>query len=109
MGVYFSIFVLMQFWNLFNVKYFATNRSLIGDVVDLFRNAEVVKQSYNKYFLLIALVIIVGQVVIVTFASDLFNVEPISLSDWGYILLLTSPVLLVPDVVRFVTSIVKSR
>ena len=104
MGVYFSIFVLMQFWNLFNVKYFNTRRSLIGDIVDLFRNAEVVKQSYNKYFLLIAAVIIVGQVVIVNFASDLFNVEPISLSDWGYILLLTSPVLIIPDVVRFVKS-----
>lgn len=109
MGIYFSIFVLMQFWNLFNVKYFRTNHSLIGDIIDLCRNAERVKASYNKYFLLIAAVIILGQVLIVTFAGSLFNVEPISLEDWGLIILLTSPVLLVPDLYRFLRSIRTKR
>ncbi|MBO7243122.1 MAG: calcium-translocating P-type ATPase, PMCA-type [Alistipes sp.] len=102
MGIYFSIFVLMQFWNLFNVKYFRTNRSLIGDIVDLVRNPEAVKESYNKYFLLIAAVILVGQVVIVTFAGEIFNVEPISFKDWLLIIAITSPVMLIPDIVRFI-------
>ena len=102
MGIYFSIFVLMQFWNLFNVKYFRTNRSLIGDIVDLFRNPAAVKESYNKYFLLIAAVILVGQVVIVTFAGEIFNVDPISFKDWLLIIAITSPVMLIPDVVRFI-------
>ena len=105
MGIYFSIFVLMQFWNLFNVKYFRTHHSLIGDIIDLFRNPARVKASYNKYFLLIAAVIIVGQVIIVTFAGSLFNVEPISAEDWGLIILLTSPVLIIPDLYRFFSGL----
>ena len=105
MGVYFSIFVLMQFWNLFNVKYFRTNNSLIGDIIDLFCNRQRVKESYNKYFLLIAAVIILGQVAIVTFAGDVFNVERISLNDWLWIIIITSPVLLIPDIVRFVSGL----
>jgi Ca2+-transporting ATPase len=107
MGIYFSIFVLMQFWNLFNVKYFRTNRSLIGDIVDLFRNPQRVKESYNKYFLLIAAVILVGQIVIVSFAGDIFNVKPITAEDWMLIMAITSPVLLIPDVVRFVSAAVR--
>jgi Ca2+-transporting ATPase len=105
MGIYFSIFVLMQFWNLFNVKYFRTDRSLILDIIDLFRNPKRVKESYNKYFLLIAMVIIVGQVLIVTFAGEIFNVEPISLDDWLWLIVITSPVLIIPDVVRFVSRL----
>jgi Ca2+-transporting ATPase len=107
MGIYFSVFVLMQFWNLFNVKYFRTDRCLIGDIIDLFRDRERVKESYNKYFLLIAFVIIVGQVLIVTFAGDIFNVKPITAEDWMLLIAITSPVLIVPDIVRFVSGIVK--
>ena len=100
MGVFFSIFVMLQFWNLFNAKYFRTNRSLLLDIVDLFRAPERVRESYNRYFLLIAAVIVGGQIAIVTFAGELFNVEPLSISDWVWIALITSPVLLIPDVVR---------
>ena len=39
---------------------------------------------------------------IVNFASELFGVAPLTLSDWGWIVLLTSPVLLLPDVVRLI-------
>ena len=109
MGIYFSVFVMMQFWNLFNVKYFRTNRSLIGDIIDLFRDRKRVQESYNKYFLLIAAVIVVGQVLIVTFAGEVFNVERISLNDWLWIMLITSPVLIIPDVVRFVSGVVKKQ
>ena len=107
MGVYFSIFVLMQFWNIFNVKYFRTDRCLILDIIDLFRNPKIVKESYNKYFLIIAMVIIVGQVLIVTFAGEIFNVEPISFEDWLWLIAITSPVLIVPDVVRFVSRVAR--
>lgn len=102
MGIFFSLFVMMQFWNLFNAKYFRTDRSLIGDVVDLFRAPQRVKESYSKYFLVILFAIVGGQVAIVTFASELFNVAPLSLEDWGWILLATSPVLIIPDIARLV-------
>jgi Ca2+-transporting ATPase len=60
---------MLQFWNLFNAKYFRTDRSLILDIVDLFRAPHKVKESYNGMFLAILVVILVGQIVIVTFAG----------------------------------------
>jgi Ca2+-transporting ATPase len=102
LGVFFSIFVVMQFWNMFNAKYFHSNRSLLLDLVDLVRRPAVVKESYSLYFVLIAIVILLGQVIIVNFAGDLFGVAPLPLSDWAWILLLTSPILFIPDIVRLV-------
>ena len=72
------------------------------DIVDLVRRPAVVKESYSLYFVLIALVILLGQVLIVNFAGDLFGVAPLPLSDWAWILLLTSPILFIPDIVRLV-------
>ena len=109
LGVFFSIFVMLQFWNLFNAKYFRTGRSLIQDIARLFTAPKTVKESYSAGFLWIAFAIVVGQVVIVTYAGAMFNVAPLSLADWGWILLITSPVLIVVDVVRFVWNMVKGR
>ena len=104
MGLFFSIFVMLQFWNLFNAKYFRTDRSLICDIVDLFRAPHKVKESYNSMFLMILAVILGGQIVIVTFAGQFFGVEPLAFMDWVWIILLTMPVLLIPDVVRAIKS-----
>ena len=104
MGLFFSIFVMLQFWNLFNAKYFRTDRSLLLDIVDLFRAPRKVKESYNSMFLMILAVIFGGQVVIVTFAGQFFGVEPLAFMDWVWIILLTMPVLLIPDVVRAIKS-----
>lgn len=100
LGVFFSIFVVMQFWNMFNAKYFHSDRSLLLDIVDLVRRPAVVKESYSLYFVLIALVILLGQVLIVNFAGDLFGVAPLPFNDWVWILLLTSPILFIPDILR---------
>lgn len=102
LGVFFSIFVIMQFWNMFNAKYFHSDRSLLLDLVDLLRRPAVVKESFSLYFVLIALVILLGQVLIVNFAGDLFGVAPLPFSDWAWILLLTSPILFIPDILRLV-------
>ena len=102
MGIFFSIFVLLQFWNLFNAKYFRTKRSLILDIVDLFRAPHKVGESYNKMYLAILAVILGGQICIVTFAGKFFGVSALALADWLWICLLTMPVLLLPDVVRSV-------
>ena len=101
-GVFFSVFVLMQFWNLFNSKYFRTGRSLIQDILELFSNPRKVKNSYSSGFWWIILAILIGQVLITTYGGAMFNVERLSLADWGWIILITSPVLIVPDVVRFI-------
>ena len=105
MGIFFSIFVLLQFWNLFNAKYFRTNRSLLLDLIDMFRAPHKVKESYNKMYIAILVVILGGQVAIVTFAGQLFGVSPLAAMDWVWICLLTMPVLLIPDLCRFVRSI----
>jgi Ca2+-transporting ATPase len=102
MGIFFSIFVLMQFWNLFNARYFRTKRSLIEDLICVFRDRARLRESYSAYFPIIALVILLGQVVIVNCAGQLFGVAPLTFVDWLCILAVTSPVLLIPDVVRLV-------
>jgi Ca2+-transporting ATPase len=104
MGLFFSVFVMMQFWNLFNARYFRTKRSLMEDIIDMFRDRARVRESYSAYFPIIALVILIGQVVIVNYASQLFSVAPLSLNDWLLILAITAPVLLIPDVVRLVVK-----
>jgi Ca2+-transporting ATPase len=45
-------------------------------------------------------VILVGQVLIVNFAGSFFNVTSLPIEDWLWLLLLTSPVLIIPDVIR---------
>ena len=105
LGVFFSIFVMLQFWNLFNAKYFHTDRSLILDVVDRFRRPSQVKGSFGRGFIWIALVIVFGQILIVTFAGPVFSVSRLSVSDWLWILLITSPVLIVADVIRTLANL----
>jgi Ca2+-transporting ATPase len=95
---------MLQFWNLFNAKYFRTGRSLIQDLLELSTNSKKVKESYSAGFMWIVLVILVGQIMIVTYAGRMFNVSPLSLSDWCWVLLITSPVLIVSDLVRFVCN-----
>ena len=105
LGIFFSIFVMLQFWNLFNAKYFRTCRSLIMDIIDLFRNPKKVRESFSAGFIWISLVIVLGQILIVTFAGPVFNVSPLTPADWLYILLITSPILIVADIIRTVTNL----
>ena len=107
LGIFFSIFVMLQFWNLFNAKYYHTGRSLALDIVDRFRNRKAAESSFSKGFIWIALVIVLGQILIVTFAGPVFNVERLSFNDWILILLVTSPVLIIADLVRTIVNTVR--
>ena len=78
---FFSIFVLLQFWNMFNAKAFGTNKSALAELQD------------SKGFLLVALLILVGQYLIVTFGGQMFSVVPLSWEDCGWIVGGTSAVL----------------
>lgn len=75
-GLIFTIFVMFQFWNLFNAKAFMTGKSAIN-------------MKGCKTFLFIAAIILIGQILIVTFGNGFFEVKPICLWDWGIIILLT--------------------
>ena len=107
LGIFFSIFVILQFWNLFNAKYYRTGRSLILDFVDLFRDSSKVKNSFSAGFIWISLVIIAGQVFIVNFAGRMFSVAALDLKDWLLILLITSPVLILTDIIRTIKAVIK--
>lgn len=85
--MFFTLFVFVQFWNLFNAGAFATGRSALH----LF---------HAKGFVGIASVIIIGQVLIVTFGGKMFNVEPMPVMYWVICFLLTSPVLWLGELLR---------
>ena len=79
------------------------------DLIDLFRNPVKVKESFSQGFIWISLVIVLGQILIVTFAGQMFSVEPISFMDWVFIILVTSPVLIIPDLIRGIKNLIKGR
>ena len=82
--LFFTTFVMLQFWNMFNARSFATGRSAFH-----FKDC--------GEFLFIVVVIFVGQVLITTFGGDFFGVEPLSLRHWLCIIFVTSPVLLLGE------------
>jgi Ca2+-transporting ATPase len=86
---FFTVFVFLQFWNLFNARAFLTGRSAFH-----FRNC-------SEFGAIVALIFI-GQVLIVTFGGELFGVVPLRLVDWVKIILGTSVVLWVGEVIRWV-------
>jgi Ca2+-transporting ATPase len=99
LSIFFSMFVMLQFWNIFNVKYFCTNRGLFLDVVDAIRG-KLKDNTFSRGFIFISLAILLGQILIVQFAGSLFNVVPLNIQDWLVIIAMTSPVLLVPELWR---------
>ncbi len=84
---FFSTFVFLQFWNMFNARAFATNRSAFH-----FKDC--------NGFLIIATVIAFGQILIVNFCGKFFNVTPLSAIDWAIIILSTSPVIIIGELYR---------
>ena len=89
LSIFFTFFVLLQFWNLFNARSFATS--------------QVWPRLHGCHgFFLIAGLILLGQALIVSFGGSLFNVVPLSLSDWLLLLAATSVVLWVGIALRAV-------
>ncbi len=93
-GLFFTLFVMLQFWNLFNAKAFMTNDSAFKGI----------SWKNTKWFILIALIIFFGQVLIVEFGGEMFNVAEGGLCwiDWLFIVGGTSLVLWVGEIVRAV-------
>ena len=104
LGVFFTTFVLLQFWNLFNARYFKTGGSALQDILDFFFDRKRFKASACYGCLLVAGIILAGQFLIVNCFGAFFEVSPLPLADWGWILLCTSPVLIIPDLYRFIRS-----
>ena len=104
LGVFFTFFVLMQFWNLFNARYFRTGRSLRRDLRDIIAHPAHLGRHYSTGFISIAIVILAGQVLIVNCCGGMFGVAPLSLSDWLGLLAYTSPILIVGELFRIIPN-----
>ena len=86
-AVFFTLFVFLQFWNMFNARAFETGRSAFH-----FKGC--------GGFGLISIVILIGQILIVEFGGQFFNVEPLKLVDWVIIIASTSIVLWIGELIR---------
>lgn len=87
--VFFTFFVMLQFWNLFNARVFGTTDSA-------FKN---ISTSYGME--LVVLAILGGQFLIVQFGGAVFRTEPLDLTTWIWIIVSTSFVLWIGEAVRF--------
>ena len=92
--LFFSIFVFLQFWNMFNAKAF-------GNVQSAFS-----RLNTCKGFLWVTLIILAGQILIVSVGGALFSVTPLQLMDWVYIFAATSIVLWIGEIYRLIRRIV---
>ena len=87
LSMFFTIFVFLQFWNMFNAKAFATGRSALH-------------MKGCSEFVGIVIGIFLGQIAIVQLGQEFFNVVPLKLVDWVIIIGGTSVVLWVGEICR---------
>jgi Ca2+-transporting ATPase len=90
LSLFFTIFVMLQFWNMFNAKAFMSGKSAFAML------------DKCSGFLAIAIVILIGQWLIVTIGGEMFNVTPLKFADWGIIIGVTSLVLWIGETVRLI-------
>ncbi|MDO4460882.1 MAG: HAD-IC family P-type ATPase [Bacteroidia bacterium] len=102
LGLFFTIFVMLQFWNLFNAKAFLTSSSAFNGI----------SWKNTKWFILIALVILIGQIIMTEIPGlqEMFNVAEggIKPIDWVIIIGMTSLVLWIGELVRLVSKYIRT-
>lgn len=89
LSMFFTIFVMLQFWNMFNAKSFNSSGSAFRGLIK------------SPGFLLVSLLIVVGQILIVQFGGDVFRTVPLKFWDWAMIIAGTSVVLWIGELIRF--------
>lgn len=87
LSLFFTIFVMLQFWNMFNARAYDTG----GSALHL---------RHCSGFIGIAGIIILGQIIIVSLFGEFFNVVPLHVGDWIAIILGTSLVLWIGELAR---------
>jgi Ca2+-transporting ATPase len=88
LSVLFTTFVMLQFWNMFNVKAYASGGSAFAALKN------------SKVFMSIAVCILAGQFFIVEFGGKIFQTVPLTANDWLKIIAGTSLVLIFGEVFR---------
>ena len=92
LSLYFTIFVMLQFWNMFNARAFKTGRCAITNL------------KHCESFKFIILLIFVGQILIVELGGKMFSVRPLTISDWMIIIASTSLVLWIGEIGRWIAN-----
>ncbi|MDE6295771.1 MAG: cation transporting ATPase C-terminal domain-containing protein, partial [Muribaculaceae bacterium] len=92
LSIFFTTFVFLQFWNMFNAKAMASGQSALN-----LRGC--------GSFLFILLIIFIGQIGIVEIGGAFFNVVPLKLADWLIIIGGTSVVLWVGELLRLFNAL----
>ena len=95
--IFFTFFVMLQFWNLFNARVFGTTDSAFKGL----------SKSYGME--LIVLAILAGQFLIVQFGGAVFRTEPLDWQTWLLIIGVSSTVLWVGELVRLVQRIIHKK
>lgn len=87
---FFTVFVMLQWWNLFNAR-------TLGSRHSAFRHF-----FWGKGFVLVLVMIVIGQWAIVEWGGDMFRTTPLPAEDWLQIMLITMPVMIVGEVYRLI-------
>ena len=95
--VFFTTFVMIQFWNLFNAKSLGSNRTAFRHFLK------------DKGMILVLALVLVGQWLIVTFGGEMFRTVPLSLTEWLVIIGATSIILWVGEIWRVFKRLLAKR
>ena len=95
--MFFTTFVMIQFWNLFNAKALMSHHTAFRHFLK------------DKGMILVLVLVLVGQWIIVTFAGEMFRTTPLSLHEWLLIIGSTSVVLWTGELWRAFKRMIAKR
>ena len=95
--MFFTTFVMIQFWNLFNAKALMSHHTAFRHFLK------------DRGMILVLALVLVGQWIIVTFGGEMFRTTPLSLHEWLLIIGSTSVVLWVGELWRAFKRMIAKR
>lgn len=95
--MFFTTFVMIQFWNLFNAKALMSHHTAFRHFLK------------DRGMILVLVLVLVGQWIIVTFGGEMFRTTPLSLHEWLLIIGSTSVVLWVGELWRTFKRMIAKR
>lgn len=95
--MFFTTFVMIQFWNLFNAKALMSHHTAFRHFLK------------DKGMILVLVLVLVGQWIIVTFGGEMFRTTPLSLYEWLLIIGSTSVVLWAGELWRTFKRMIAKR
>ena len=95
--MFFTTFVMIQFWNLFNAKALMSHHTAFRHFLK------------DKGMILVLVLVLVGQWIFVTFGGEMFRTTPLSLHEWLLIIGSTSVVLWVGELWRAFKRMIAKR